>query len=140
MIRFFQEDVTFVVPQPLLTKRWLKSVIEEEGYRLNALNYILCSDEYLHRMNVEYLQHDTLTDVITFDQAEVEGEVAGDIYISVDRVRDNAAQFGVSPAQELSRVMVHGALHLMGYLDKSEADVRLMREKEDHYLQVRFGN
>ena len=115
---------------------WLHQVIEEEDKELGELNYIFCDDEYLHKMNVEFLDHDTLTDVISFDYTE--GViVSGDVYISTERVAENATEFKVSFTDELHRVMVHGLLHYCGYKDKSDDDVITMRAKENHYLNKR---
>ena len=138
MIRFFIEAIDFKVPQPIRTKRWLQQVAREEGARLNALNYIFCSDEYLHQMNVQFLQHDTLTDVITFDNSEDLAALDGEVYISVDRVKANAAELILPFEDELRRVMVHGLLHLIGYSDKNAAQKKEMTLKENFYLAC-FG-
>jgi rRNA maturation RNase YbeY len=115
---------------------WLHQVIEKENKELGELNYIFCDDEYLHKMNVEFLDHDTLTDVISFDYTE--GViVSGDVYISTERVAENATEFKVSFTDELHRVMVHGLLHYCGYKDKSDDDVITMRAKENYYLDKR---
>ena len=115
---------------------WLTQVIRDENKTLGEVNYIFCDDAYLHKMNVEFLDHDTLTDVISFDYTE--GEViSGDVYISRERVVDNAIDFRVSFIDELHRVMVHGLLHYCGYKDKTSDDVKVMRNKENHYLQQR---
>jgi probable rRNA maturation factor len=132
-IYFSSEEVDFAFTGEERTSGWLQKVIEQEEKSLRLLNFIFCSDDFLHRLNVEYLHHDTLTDVITFPYEEPP-LVAGDIFISIDRVRENAAQFHTSFEQELSRVMVHGVLHLCGYGDKTEDEKKLMREKEDEAL------
>ncbi len=113
----------------------MMKVIEAEGKVAGTLNYIFCSDEYLHQMNVQYLAHDTLTDVITFDYCEFP-MISGDIYISITRVKENAKIFHHSFNEELNRVMVHGLLHLCGYKDKRKAETIIMRQKEDLYLQL----
>lgn len=136
-IHLFEEDIKIKINKKLGIKKWLKETIEKEKNVLNELNYIFCSDEYLHNMNVSYLNHDTLTDIITFDNAEFEGEIVGDIFISIERVKENAVKFGVSFEDELHRVMVHGALHLLGYKDKKKADQEKMRERENYYLKRR---
>ena len=136
-IHLFEEDIKFKINKKLGIKKWLKETIEKEKNVLKELNYIFCSDEYLHNMNVSYLNHDTLTDIITFDNAEFEGEIVGDIFISIERVKENAVKFGVSFEDELHRVMVHGALHLLGYKDKKKADQEKMRERENYYLKRR---
>ncbi|OYX28450.1 MAG: rRNA maturation RNase YbeY [Flavobacteriales bacterium 32-35-8] len=113
---------------------WISNVIISEGYKLEEINYIFCDDEYLFKLNVEFLNHDTLTDVISFDYS-IGKIIQGDIFISVERVRDNASDFNVSFDDELHRVMVHGILHYCGYKDKTEDDEKLMRAKENHYLK-----
>ena len=112
---------------------WLSKVIVSEGKSEGEINYVFCDDEYLHKINVEYLQHDTLTDIISFDYS-VGNELHGDIFVSVERVKDNAADFNVSFDEELKRVLVHGILHYCGYKDKSEADEQMMRNKEDEKI------
>ncbi len=131
-----EPPLIFNVPKETIVQQWLKNVITTEGQTLTELNFIFCTDDYLHQMNVQYLQHDTLTDVITFDNSEEEAtqSIEGDIFISVERVRENAQQFGVSEQTELYRVMVHGVLHLLGYTDKTSKAQQQMRAKEDVYL------
>lgn len=136
-IHFFEEDIISNLKKKKNTKSWLKDSILSEGKKLGTLNYIFCSDDYLHKMNVDFLQHDTLTDIITFDQSEVENKIEGDIFISVERVQENAKKFNTTYIDELNRVMIHGALHLIGYKDKKKADQELMRSKEDYYLSTR---
>lgn len=136
-IHLFEEDVTLKIKNKLNIKKWLKETIENEGYKLGELNYIFCSDEYLHQMNVSYLNHDTLTDIITFDNSNIEGKIIGDIFISIDRVAENAKKFEVEFIDELNRVMVHGALHLVGYKDKKKEEQEKMRAKENYYLNRR---
>ncbi|GGG20799.1 endoribonuclease YbeY [Dokdonia pacifica] len=116
--------------------KWLQHVIQDENKQLGELNYIFCDDEYLHKMNVQFLDHDTLTDVISFDYTQ--GIIiSGDVYISTERVVENSKDFEVSFNDELHRVMVHGLLHYCGYKDKSEDDQVLMRAKENYYLEKR---
>lgn len=115
---------------------WLKHTCECEKQKLGEVNYVFCSDEYLYKMNVEYLQHDTYTDIITFDYSE-DGVVSGDIFISVERVKENASKYGVEPVEEMHRVIVHGVLHLLGFKDKAPAEQAEMTEKEDFYLSLR---
>jgi len=134
MIRYFTEDITFSLPEKQQTRTWLKSLAAGEGYTIGELNYIFCSDEYLLQVNREHLDHDYYTDIITFDNAEDENRLEGDIFISIDRVRDNARTLGVPETQELRRVIAHGLLHLSGYGDKSEAEAAEMRRKEDEAL------
>ncbi len=116
--------------------KWIFDTIREEKHNLGEINYIFCSDEYLHKINVEFLNHDTLTDIISFDYT-VGKEVHGDIYISVDRVKDNASDFNTDFDNELARVMIHGILHYCGYKDKTDEDAQIMRSKEDYYLNKR---
>ncbi len=134
MINFHYEEIDFKVKQILKIKAWLKSVIKEEGFILSEINYILCNDEYLHKINLDYLDHDTYTDIITFDNSEEETLIEGDIFVSIDRVNENAKDFNSPFEQEFRRVLVHGVLHLCGYFDKSVEDEKLMRMKEEYYL------
>lgn len=136
MINYFSEDVDFEISESEIKSSWLTKVIENEGYNLSELNYIFCSDEYLHKINLEYLEHDTYTDIITFDNSEEEGLIEGDIFISVERVKENAIAFNTSFENELKRVLVHGVLHLCGYLDKSDKDELLMRSLENKYISI----
>jgi len=114
---------------------WISRIIESEGFDEGEINYIFCDDEYLHKINVEYLDHDTLTDIISFDYT-VGNLIQGDIFVSIERVRDNATDFNVSFDEELLRVLAHGVLHYCGYKDKSEADQALMRSKEEEKMQM----
>lgn len=113
---------------------WIETTISEEGYKLEEINYVFCDDEYLHKLNVEFLNHDTLTDIISFDYS-IGKILQGDIFISVERVEDNAKDLGVLFEDELHRVIIHGVLHYCGYKDKTEDDAKVMREKENHYLE-----
>ena len=126
----------FEIENPSAVSSWLQRVINEESKELGALNYIFCDDDYLHKMNIEFLDHDTLTDVISFDYTEGM-VVSGDVYISTERVAENAIEFEVTFIDELHRVMVHGLLHYCGYKDKTEDDVLMMRAKENYYLNKR---
>ncbi len=112
---------------------WLNNSIEEEGKELGQLNYIFCDDEYLLKVNIDHLDHDYYTDIITFDYCEND-LIISDLFISIDRIKDNANTYGVPFEEELHRVMVHGIMHLCGYKDKSEGEAEKMREREDHYL------
>ncbi len=135
-INFFSQSLPFKVPFPRKTSSWIKSAIKKEKHSLTELNFIFCSDEELHAINLQYLNHDDLTDIITFDNSEQTGDVEGDIYISVDRVKENAALYNTSFEIELRRVLIHGVLHLMGYKDKSPVQKKEMRKKEDVYLSL----
>ena len=115
---------------------WMESTAKKESKHIGALNYIFCDDEYLHKINVEFLDHDTLTDIITFDYC-VGNELISDVYISVERVRENAKEFSDSFEDELSRVLIHGLLHLCGYKDKTDEESALMSQKENYYLSLR---
>ena len=116
---------------------WISQTILEENLKEGEINYIFCSDDYLHKINIDFLEHDTLTDIISFDYS-MGKELHGDIYISVDRVKENASDFKVTFNDEISRVMIHGVLHYCGYKDKSEEDKKTMRAKEDYYLSKRI--
>ncbi|MBE9586506.1 rRNA maturation RNase YbeY [Mucilaginibacter sp. JRF] len=137
-IQFFEEDIPFKLKQKTQVRQWIKDTIEAEGYKLKELNYIFCSDSYLIEINKQYLNHDTYTDIVTFDNSEIEGSIVGDIFISVERTRENAAKFGVTETNELHRVIIHGTLHLLGYADKKPADKKNMTLKEDFYLNKRL--
>ena len=136
-ISFFEEDIQFKPKQKAALRQWIKDTIVAEGYRLKELNYVFCSDAYLLTMNQQYLDHDTYTDIITFDNSEQEKVIVGDIFISAERIKENAAKFKVTEATELHRVMIHGALHLLGYKDKTAASKNLMTQMEDKYLALR---
>ncbi len=133
MISFSTIEIKFVLQNKLEVKNWVKSVLDQEGRKAGDLTYIFCSDEYLGIINKKYLKHNTLTDIITFDYSEG-GKLSGDILISIERVKENAATFKISFEKELGRVMVHGILHLVGYKDKTKVDKEQMRKKEDFYL------
>lgn len=137
-ISFFSEDIDFSLHNPAVIQSWIQQVIEEHECLLSFLNFIFCSDEYLHSLNMEYLQHDTLTDIITFPYQDAP-RIEGDIFISIERVRENAQVFGVPFSEELSRVIIHGVLHLCGFGDKTSEEKLQMRAKEEeamHRLQA----
>jgi len=136
-INFFEEDTTFKPKQKAQLRQWIKDAVVAEGFKLKELNYIFCSDAYLLQINQQYLDHDTYTDIVTFDNSEVEGDIVGDIFISIDRIRENGAKFKTGEADELHRVIIHGALHLLGYTDKSVVTKQKMTQKEDEYLAKR---
>ena len=136
MVSYFTEDCKFDFKEKRLTSKWLKDVADRESRRLGDISVIFCSDEYLLDVNRKYLNHDYYTDIITFDYCE--GPVlSGDLFISVDSVRENASFYGTEFADELNRVIVHGVLHLIGYDDHSDEDISIMRSKEDFYLSQR---
>jgi len=135
-ISFHAESIDFDLQQAEAIAFWLATVVNTENKALQSLSFIFCNDEYLHQLNVEYLQHDTLTDVITFPYSRPEEPIHGDIFISIDRVKENAATFEKPFLNELHRVMVHGTLHLAGFGDKTPEEIQVMRSKEDHYLTI----
>ena len=134
MINFNYEN-EFSLDNEEVYASWLTSVIESENKKEGEINYIFCDDEYLHKINVEYLNHDTLTDIISFDYS-MGNELHGDIFVSIERVEDNAKDFNVSFEEELKRVLVHGVLHYCGYKDKSEDEEALMRSKEEEKMKM----
>lgn len=134
-IVFFKVDRKFRVNKKKEITDWLENSVRMEGWKLGKVNIILGSDNYLLTLNQQFLKHDTYTDIITFP-GEREGYVEGEIYISLDRVEDNAGKFSVELQEELNRVLIHGFLHLMGYKDKRKDEKELMRRKEDQYLEL----
>lgn len=131
----FNYETDFLIENEERLATWISEVITSEGFKEDEINYIFCDDEYLFELNVEFLDHDTLTDIISFDYS-IGKIIQGDIFISIERVRENASDFNVSFLEELHRVMVHGILHYCGYKDKTDSEERLMREKENHYLNA----
>jgi rRNA maturation RNase YbeY len=136
-IRFFTEDISFSLKNKGLVRKWIKQTIIDESHKLRELNFIFCSDQYLLSINQQFLNHDTYTDIITFDNSDKEGLIIGDIFISVDRVQENAESFKTKMEDELQRVMIHGTLHLLGYPDKGKEAKAIMTQKEDFYLSKR---
>ena len=136
-INFFEEDTTYALKQKNLVRNWINTTIEEEKHQLQELNFIFCSDTYLLSINQQYLNHDTFTDIITFDNSEEKGIIYGDIFISIDRIKENAKTFKVAVSDELHRVIIHGTLHLLGYPDKKKEEKAKMTEMEDFYLAKR---
>ena len=135
MINFFTET-TFELKQKNNISAWILSVIKNESFVLGDVNYIFCDDKYLLEKNIKYLKHNTLTDIISFDYTEGDN-ISGDIYISVERVEENAKELSIPFLDELHRVMVHGILHYCGYKDKLKSEKNEMRSKEDYYLSLR---
>ena len=138
MIRYHTEDIDFKLKDKQNTSLWLNNVAKNEGFKIKEINYIFCSDEYLYQINMEYLEHDTYTDIITFDNSEVKEKLEGDIFVSIERIRENVNEMGLLFESELSRVLVHGLLHLCGHLDETDEQEQKMRNKEDYYLNHKF--
>ena len=136
MISYYFEDTDFIFRGKTLNNRWLKLVAESEIRRIGDISIIFCSDNYILDVNQKYLQHDYFTDIITFDYCEGD-RLSGDLFISVDTVKDNAIEYGTEFKDELTRVIVHGILHLIGYDDHSDEDIQMMRKKENYYLSLR---
>ncbi len=139
-IKYFSEDVLFKLPNPRKTTRWIKNVVSRESATIDQLSYIFCSDAFLININRQFLNHNTFTDIITFDLSDSPNAINGEIYISIERVRENARKLKVEFPDELDRVMIHGVLHLLGYSDKKIKEKQRMREKEDSYLSLRWNS
>jgi probable rRNA maturation factor len=136
MINFFNEDIDFKLKGKNNFKAWLKKVAEKEEFIINDLNYIFCSDKFLHKMNLEYLDHDTYTDIITFDNSEDDNIIEGDIFISIERINDNSKTLNTQFEDETKRVIIHGLLHLCGYDDHSVENKAEMRRLESEYILI----
>lgn len=136
MVSFFTEHIDFKFKYKTLTRSWLKLVAESEIRRLGDINIIFCSDNYILDVNKQYLDHDYFTDIITFDYCEGD-RLSGDLFISIDSVRENSIEYGTEFEDELNRVIVHGVLHLIGYDDHCDEDIAEMRAKENYYLSLR---
>jgi rRNA maturation RNase YbeY len=134
-IRFFSEDVLFKLEKSRSAIKWIKEVSIKENHQIAEITYVFCSDKFLLNLNKQFLNHKTLTDIITFDYS-AKDSVSGEIYISIERVEDNATKYGCPFATELHRVMIHGVLHLFGYNDKRPGDIIVMRKKEEAYLSL----
>lgn len=132
---YFNYETEFNLDNEEALSKWISAVIISENKKEGELNYIFCDDDYLHKINLEHLGHDTLTDIISFDYS-MGNELHGDLFISVERVNENALDFKVSFEEELKRVLVHGVLHYCGYKDKTESDADLMRKKEDEKIAM----
>jgi probable rRNA maturation factor len=135
-INFYNQSISFTLPQKTLVRQWLLATAKKEGHKIQRLNFIFCSDKDLLEINWNYLKHDTLTDIITFGLSGKNEPIEGEIYISLERVHENARELGELKSKELKRVMVHGLLHLMGYKDKTKIDALAMRKKEDSYINL----
>lgn len=136
-VYFFSEDVSFTLKHPRKTSNWIKQIVKREKKKIDTINYIFCSDSYLLSLNKQYLKHNTLTDIITFSTSEDHDVIAGDVFISIERVEENALTFKVPFDIEIHRVLAHGVLHLLGYQDKTLRQKGQMRKKEDAYLSLR---
>ena len=136
MISYYFQDTDFKFRDRRKTNEWLKLAAESEIRRIGNISIIFCSDNYVLHINQKYLQHDYFTDIITFDYCEGD-RLSGDLFISVDSVRENSVEFGTEFKDELNRVIIHGLLHLVGYDDHTEKDIKLMRSKENYYLSLR---
>ena len=137
MVRYYNDDCTYRLPEKRLTAAWLKRVAEEEGYTLGDVTYIFCSSVVHRKMNVDFIGHDYFTDIITFDYSNLdEGFISGDIYIDYQTVADNAKIYKTTAAQEMLRIVVHGVLHLCGQGDKTPDSEAVMHQKEDKYLAL----
>ncbi len=135
-VRYYTDDTSYKFKNRRIITSWLKESARSEGYEIADVGVIFCSARRLREMNIEFLQHDYFTDIITFDESSLEeGYIAGELYIDVDTVADNASLYGTSPLREMHRVVLHGVLHLCGQGDKSEVESVEMRAKEDKYLQ-----
>jgi probable rRNA maturation factor len=141
-INFFTQDVNFNLKDKTALRGWISATAKKEGSKIAALNYIFSSDKFLHQLNEQYLHHDNYTDIITFDLGSPNSQLPtsnlqGEIFISIERIKENAKVFKTTFKNELHRVMIHGMLHLSGYKDKTKADKTIMRKKEDYYLNLR---
>jgi probable rRNA maturation factor len=132
--QFFSEGISFQLAKKPLIRKWLNQVVRSEKKNAGTVNFIFCDDDFLLRLNKQYLKHNTFTDIITFPYEDIQKTVSGDIYISITRISENSTKFHQTFNQELSRVMVHGVLHLLGYHDKTKAEKTEMKAKEDQYL------
>ncbi len=136
-VHFFYNEVRFKLKNPRKVSSWIKRVVEKEDASIKEINYVFCSDSYLLTLNQGFLRHNTLTDIITFDNSEEQSVLEGEIYISIERIKENAKEYEVPFEDELSRVMIHGVLHLLGYKDKKPSEKALMRKKEEACLSLR---
>jgi len=134
-IQFFSEEIDFKISHPELIQEWIKTIITNHNQTIENINYIFCTDEYLLQVNKEHLNHNYYTDIITFDLSDTE-KIEADLFISIDRIKDNAATQNISFETELNRVIIHGVLHLIGYNDKTDEQKRIMRKKEDSCLSL----
>jgi rRNA maturation RNase YbeY len=136
-LNFFSEEIHYRLRNIKKLRTWVQNTIQNEGGELETINFIFTSDSYLHKINVDYLQHDTYTDIITFEYNEANMPIISDIYISIDRCRENAKNYKIKLTDEVHRIIIHGVLHLLSYKDKTKKDKELMTSKEDYYLSLR---
>ncbi len=136
-IRFFTESINFKITNPRKTRVWIRGVAKLENRAISEINYIFCSDAYLLELNQRFLKHNTLTDIITFDNSEESKAINGEIYISIERIKENANSLKTNFEDELHRVIIHGILHLIGYKDNKKSEKALMRKKEEAFLSLR---
>lgn len=135
-VNFFNEDISFNLKDKIKRKNWLKKIAKEQNKTIGELNFIFCSDKHLLEINIEYLDHDTYTDIITFDNSEDERLIEGDIFISIERVLENSKELKTVEEEEINRVLSHGIFHLLGFKDKSESEAGLMRSKEEFAIDL----
>jgi rRNA maturation RNase YbeY len=133
-INFFNENTQFVLRDKRILRAWIKNAFESEGKIGRSLNFVFCDDDYLSELNIKYLKHNTLTDILTFPQEEKPGIISGDIFISIPRIKENSVLYNVPFTLEIQRVMIHGVLHLVGYQDSTKSEKAEMKGKEDFYL------
>jgi rRNA maturation RNase YbeY len=138
VIAYYVHEIDFRLLDQRNISNWIKQIIANSPKKLKQLNYIFCSDDYLLAVNKDYLQHDYYTDIITFDLSDSQDVLEGELYLSVDRIQENAKENDVNFADELHRVMIHGVLHLLGQGDKNPAEAKIMRQKENEALQARL--
>ena len=136
-LHFFSEGVQYRLQDIRKIRLWILFAINEESYKLENINFIFSADSYLHKINVEYLKHDTYTDIITFEYNNPGDSILSDIYISLDRCRENSKKYKVKLSNEIHRILIHGVLHLLGYNDKTLSEKTSMTSKEDYYLSLR---
>ena len=139
-ITFFKEGVSFRMNKQEALRKWITLAAKKEGYNIEQLNYIFCSDRYLKKMNVSYLNHNYYTDIITFDNSVEKKKIIGDVFISIDTIKYNATEYKTTFENELARVMIHGLLHLVGYSDRSPKDQKKMSSMEDFWLSNKNRN
>lgn len=137
LINFFTEDTNYQLRNKKPIRKWIEETINSENHSLDNINLIITSDKYLHQINLEHLNHDTFTDIITFEYNSKSEAINSDIFISIDRIRYNSIKFKQLQTNELHRIIIHGILHLLGYKDKTKIDKEEMTSKEDYYLSLR---